>query len=72
MEQVFLFVLAIVVIGLGFDLLKTHLESKRRARATVDDEAHLEQLARLEERIEVLEKIVTDERYDLKRRIDSL
>jgi len=71
-EQVFLFVLAIVVIGLGFDLLKTHLESKRRARATVDDEAHLEQLARLEERIEVLEKIVTDERYDLKRRIDSL
>ncbi len=72
MESVWFFVLTIIVIALGFDLLKTHLESKRKACPAADDAAHLEQLARLEERIAVLEKIVTDDRYDLKRRIDSL
>ena len=72
MEKVFVFVLAIVIIGVAFDLLKSHLDSKRRARVTADEEEHLERLARLEERIAVLEKIVTDDRYDLRRRIDSL
>lgn len=63
--QIFGFVLTLVVIALGYDLLKTRMRSKRHAPAASDEETlqlHLEQLARLEERLEVLERIIMDER----------
>lgn len=62
--RIFGFVLTLVVIALGYDLLKTWMRSKRHAPAAADEslQLHLEQLARLEERLEVLERIMMDER----------
>jgi hypothetical protein len=46
----------------------------RNAKPEVDEEFEgtLAKIASLEERIQVLERIVTEDRFDLKREIDSL
>jgi hypothetical protein len=70
----FEFVLALIAICFAYSLLSAWL----RQRGKVDKAAEsanaelIARLARAEERIQVLERIVTDERYDLKRQIDEL
>jgi hypothetical protein len=64
-------ILLCVAIGAFADLAKT------KAKATAfreqrSEEEHLEILARLEERIAVLERIVTDEKVEQKRRFRDL
>ncbi len=69
------FVLAIVVIVLIYKLFDSYVRNRAGER-----EAHLEQEARdalsrvseLEERIRVLERIVTDEGYDVRREFRNL
>lgn len=72
---VFAFVIVIVALGVGGGSIKAYFESKRsRADERVSDDvaAQVERLDRLEERIEVLERIVTDERHELERRFRQL
>ncbi len=69
----YVFVIAIVAIGCATAVVNRYLQT-RGARAE-DNQAideTLAQLQALEERIRVLERIVTESRVDLKREIDRL
>jgi hypothetical protein len=70
----FEFALAIVALVLIFRLIKLAVVAgKRQPRR--DDAVNtelLQRLAQVEERVRVLERIVTDERYDLKQQFKDL
>jgi hypothetical protein len=71
--QVFEFVLLIIAMGMIFKLIKlaiVHNKLPRRDDALNKD--LLERLNQVEERVRVLERIVTDERYDLKQQFKDL
>jgi hypothetical protein len=70
---VFIFVLAIVFIGCASGVINNVLRNQRQQRELggVDDSIVAE-VSDLRARIEVLEKIVTDEKYHLSREIDRL
>ena len=71
--QVFEFALAMVALVMVFKLIRLAIVHKNPPRR--DDPVNAELLARLhqvEERVRVLERIVTDERYDLKRQFEDL
>jgi hypothetical protein len=73
MSSTFYFVLILVAIVMCAEIIKTWLKQKQ-AEPVVDEEL-AETLARidqLEERIQVLERIITENRFDLKKEIDSL
>jgi hypothetical protein len=54
-------------------LAQTWLEQRKSpSNATGDAEEMLAKIDQLEERIRVLERIVTENRYDLKKEIESL
>lgn len=67
--------LAFVIIGI-VTLVKTVLEHRRLGRkASLQDAERVEMEAKivaLEERVKVLEAIVTDQSYDLKKKINAL
>lgn len=74
-------VVAIVFISVGFgvmyDMYKKHLEFKERTlnhNSQSDEQAinMRKQVKILEERVQVLEKIVTDEGYSVKKEINNL
>lgn len=71
--NVFEFVLAILLIVFIYKLLETRMRHRHETR-TEDPPAEDMQarLDTLEERIRVLERIITDERYDLKREFKDL
>ena len=72
--HVFEFALAMVAIVMIFKLIRTVIVHKSRAPRR-DDSVNAELLQRLkevEERVRVLERIVTDERYDLKQQFKDL
>lgn len=73
----FEFVLIILILSFGYSLLATWMKHRRigAKRAERDAEANaelVERLAQLEERVRVLERIVTDERFDLKQQFREL
>ncbi|HEX7081134.1 MAG TPA: hypothetical protein VF329_08985 [Gammaproteobacteria bacterium] len=73
----FEFVIIVVAIAVVGRIVNSYFKCKAAARkARQDDEEsaaeHLAQLARLEERIKVLERIVTDEQFDLRQRFRNL
>ncbi len=74
--HVFEMVVWIVAISCIAGIVNTYMKQKSGGRQTRDLEARLEQrLARietLEKRVQVLEKIVTDSNYDLKRELNQL
>ena len=64
---------AIVTVVLLAKLVQTWIESRNQQPEIDEDwQDTLDKIERLEERIQVLERIVTENRYDLKREIDSL
>lgn len=71
----FEFAIAIVALVLIYNLLKMLFRQKHVSRS-VDGTAVNAEVARslqqLEERVRVLERIVTDERFDLKRQLKDL
>jgi len=69
-----IFILAVIALSLGYALVRNWMNRQPQAAADGHDEAD-EMLARidqLEERIRVLERIITDGNYDLKKEIDGL
>jgi membrane protein implicated in regulation of membrane protease activity len=71
--NVFTFVFFTVTVVLCAKLIQTWIERRNKTRSENEADAEtLLKIDRLEERIQVLERIVTEDRYDLKKRIDNL
>lgn len=70
--DVFTFVIIVVIIGCGTGVLTEYFKTKREAGEVTGDEELFEELESLRARVEVLEAIVTDEKYNLKKEIDHL
>lgn len=72
--NVFEMVIVIVLIGTTAGVVREYLRHKRSAdsvsQETLDDA--LDRIDDLEERVRVLERVVTDDRYELNRQIDDL
>ncbi|MGI9324577.1 MAG: hypothetical protein ACR2PZ_05110 [Pseudomonadales bacterium] len=69
--SVFAMVVWIVAISLIAGVLHDYLKT-RRIEASKHSSVNLDEINALKERITVLEKIVTDERYDLRRELNQL
>jgi len=68
----FEFVLGVLIIVFAYKTIASYIQS-RSAPAKAGAETDLDaELRALEERVRVLERIVTDERYDLKRKFKDL
>lgn len=67
-------VVIIVIVSAIAGVIREHLKAKRSTggihQETLDDA--LDRIDDLEERVRVLERVVTDDGYDLKRQIDDL
>ncbi len=74
MSGTFTFVCFIVTIVLVFQLAQTYLKNRSKKPSPIDEELEdtLAKIDKLEERIRVLERIVTKTHMDLKEEIDSL
>jgi phage shock protein B len=71
--NVFTFVVILVTIVLCARLIQVYLEQKKTDDRSVDElEQTIAKMDRLEERIQVLERIITENRFDLKKQIDNL
>jgi site-specific recombinase len=65
-------VVAIVFIACFFGFLKTYMDSRKHGTDSDELAETNERLAQMEDRIRVLEKIVTDSGSSLRREIDNL
>jgi len=76
MNPVFEFVIPILIIVFTYKLvtLRMHHKNQQTLRGTDDADRHAwqQRLDELEDRVKVLERIVTDDKYDLKRQIEAL
>jgi hypothetical protein len=70
--DVFTFVIIVVIIGCGTGVLTEYFKTKREQGEFAGDEELFQELESLRARVEVLETIVTDEKYHLKKEIDQL
>jgi len=66
------FVVCIVAIGCATAVLKEYFKSRRLAGKQSASDETTAQLDALEERIRVLERILTENKFDLRREIDRL
>ncbi len=70
--DVFTFIIIVVAIGCGTGVLTEYFKNKREAGEFAGDEELMAELESLRDRVETLEAIVTDEKYNLKKEIDQL
>lgn len=70
--DVFVFVIIVVFIGCASGVANNMLKNQRELREANGDEGVLAEVDELRARIEVLEKIVTDEKYQLARELNQL
>lgn len=71
--NVFEFVLFLLIIVFVYKAIEAYIKSRSEQTKAADTTADLDAgLQALEERVQVLERIVTDERYDLKRKFRDL
>ncbi|MBT8137357.1 MAG: hypothetical protein KJO54_10130 [Gammaproteobacteria bacterium] len=73
--DVFTMVVAIVAVSCGAGVINTWLKTNRkvdRSELNARLEARLGDFRKLEQRIAVLERIVTDKHYDLKKELHEL
>lgn len=69
----FFFIVCIVAIVMTADTIQKYMKLKsRKQESNADIDETLEKMEHLEERIRVLERIITENKYDLKREIDKL
>lgn len=70
------FIVIVLLLAIPILAIRGHYQAKARRLHAQGDEAEAakldERLTALEDRIEVLERIVTDERYELKQRFKDL
>ncbi len=73
MSSSHVFVLSIIAIVMFAGVIRAYIR-QRNTKSPVDPDLHdaLSKIEKLEERIRVLERIITENQYDLKREIDSL
>ena len=73
MSSTFVFVLSIIAIVIAGDVINTWIKQRNKKQENSGDaEEMLAKIDLLEERIQVLERIVTEHNIDLKQQIDSL
>ncbi len=75
MSSSYVFVLAIIAMSLGYGLIKSWMDKQPDAKSkgeSADAEEMIDKIEMLEERIRVLERIVTEHKIDLKQEIDRL
>ena len=73
MNSTLVFVLLIVAMVMTANIVQTYLKQKKVEPEHDEDlEDTVAKIEMLEERIKVLERIVTENRFDLKKEIDSL
>ena len=73
MNSSLVFVLLIVGMVMCANVVQTYIKQRqRRPEANEELEETLAKIELLEERIEVLERIITENRFDLKKEIDAL
>ena len=72
MDSVFVMVVLIVLISCAAGVLNNYLKTQRLAAKAAPGEEVLAELDALRERVEVLEKIVTDEKYALNQELNRL
>ena len=74
MNSTLLFVLLLVSIVMATRLLDTWMKQRKQQTQADNSEAEeaLGKIDELEERVRVLERIITENRFDLKREIDEL
>ncbi|NVK24065.1 MAG: hypothetical protein HWE10_03985 [Gammaproteobacteria bacterium] len=65
-------VLVSVIGGLLYAAYEQHVKLQLKKHKAKPDEETQKEIADLKERVAVLEKIVTDEKYNLRKEIDSL
>jgi len=70
--DVFTMVVVIVAVSCFAGVLTKYLESRKEEKSEEVSEGVLEEMDQLRQRIEVLEKIVTDESYQLNRDLNDL
>ena len=70
--NVFEFVLLILIICFCYKAFETYIRSRPSKKEKLDEEQAEDRFRSLEERIKVLERIVTDDRYDLKKEFKDL
>ena len=66
------YVVCIVAIVFTADTIQKYMKMKNQERKDPELEETLAQIEQLEERIKVLERIVTEHKHDLGREIDNL
>ncbi len=69
---VFDMVVAVVAISCAAGVINNYLKNKRLERQVDADPDLAKELEALKQRVAVLEEIVTDERYHLKKELDQL
>jgi hypothetical protein len=73
MNSTFVFVIIIVAMAMCANVIQSWLKHKKRTPENNQElEDTLGKIDRLEERIQVLERIITENRFDLRKEIDSL
>ncbi len=73
MNSSLVFVLLLVCIVMCANVVQTYIKQrKKEPEANEELEETLTKIELLEERIEVLERIITENRFDLKKEIDAL
>ncbi len=65
-------VIAVIAITFLYKLIDTWIRHSSGRRAQTAESETLKRLGDVEERVQVLERIVTDERFDLKREFKNL
>ncbi len=73
MNDVFIMVIVIVALSIAAGMYKDYLKSQRQIGNNTAADTDLQaELSRLQERVAVLEEIVTDNKYQLNRELESL
>jgi len=70
--NVFEFVLILLVIVFVYRVVDTYIKSRSDRDKNSEDIGMDARLQEMEDRVRVLERIVTDDRYDLKRKFEDL
>ena len=70
----FEFLIVVIALSFGYKLIVAWMRTRALSRPSDEpaNAALLERLSQLEERVRVLERIVTDERFDLKQQFKDL